>query len=184
MSELTQAELKEVLRYEPDTGHFYWVKRVTSRCSFIKPAGTIFNDKTGKTCKDGTELEPHYVCHIQLYKKLYKSHRLAFLYMNGVLPKLCIDHINGCCTDNRWTNLREVSNSINMQNRATPKRTNLSGFIGVRFRKSLGKYVAAIGVDGKSKHIGCYESAKQAADARFNAAYLLHEGFVNERFND
>lgn len=183
MSELTQAELIAVLRYEPDTGHFYWIKRVNNRCKMDVPAGTVFNDMLNKKGKDGKLYKPHFNIGIRINKKRYYAHRLAFLYMTGTFPINIVDHINGDSTDNRFENMRDVSNTINSQNVCEPRGNNKSGYLGVCFNKTTGMYWANINVNGKYKRIGSYETAERAADAYFNAKYLLHEGMINERFD-
>lgn len=43
------------------------------------------------------------------------ANRAAFLYMKGKHPENVIDHINEDCTDNRWCNLRDITQSQNIQ---------------------------------------------------------------------
>jgi hypothetical protein len=173
MSELTQAQLKEVLRYEPDTGHFYWIKRISSRCKMDKPAG----------CIGGNYSDNYLIKQIKIFKKLYKQHRLAFLYMTGSFPRHEVDHVNGNSLDNCWINLRDIPHSINMQNFGKPNRNNKLGQLGVSLYRDSGKYSANISDKGKAIAIGVYDTIDQASDAYFNAKFLLHEGMINERFN-
>lgn len=48
---------------------------------------------------------------------IMSAHRIAFAIMKGHWPKGEIDHINGNRSDNRWINLRDVSQSENGINR-------------------------------------------------------------------
>jgi HNH endonuclease len=57
---------------------------------------------------------------------MYRAGRLAWLYMTGEWPKNQIDHINRDKADNRFCNLRDVTQTENMRNKAprpakTPK---------------------------------------------------------------
>jgi len=85
---LNRERLGELLRYEPDTGQFYWLA-AAGRVSTGHEAG----------CLDDTVL-------IRIDKRLYRGHYLAVLYMTGEWPSSRPVHINGDKSDNRWENLR------------------------------------------------------------------------------
>ena len=76
---LTQAELKARLNYDPETGIFTWIKR-------IRRKGSHPNSIAGNLC-DG------YI-RIKVNGKLYRAHRLAFLYMTGSTPLDCTDPVS------------------------------------------------------------------------------------------
>lgn len=75
-----------------------------------------------------------------------------------------IDHINRNRLDNRLCNLRACTVLQNNMNRGTSKN-NKSGYKGVAFDKSKGKYKASIGLNNKKIHIGYYDTAEQAFNA-------------------
>ena len=56
-----------------------------------------------------------------------------------------------------------------MRNKAKYKN-NKSGYCGVCLHKQTGKWMAYIGLDGNQRNIGLFETAKEAAIARSNAA--------------
>lgn len=101
-----------------------------------------------------------------------RGHRLAFLYMEGELPKSGVDHINGVKSDNRWANLRHADQSINMKN-ARIKSNNSSGITGVYWCKRKGKWQVQISIDGKHTSLGgfkCFFDAcciRKAAEIRY-----------------
>lgn len=100
------------------------------------------------------------------------AHRLAWFYVHGKWPENTIDHINGYKRDNRIANLRDVMHAENMQNLRRRHKDNKSGFQGV-IRKR-GRYRAAIGTYGKTKHIGTFDTAQEAHDAYLEAKARLH----------
>ena len=79
MSEITQAELRRRLDYDPETGVFTWRITVNSRAIAGETAGT----------KNGLGYHQ-----LTLDRKIYLAHRLAWLYMTGEWPKDQIDHRN------------------------------------------------------------------------------------------
>jgi len=102
----------------------------------------------------------------------YKEHRLIWLIVFGRWPTGQIDHINGNRADNHLDNLRDVTGSINQRN--TGRRAdNTSGYKGVVFNKSHGRYLARIGLHGKRRHLGYFATAAEAGSAYEAAALKL-----------
>lgn len=109
--------------------------------------------------------------------KLYLSHRLAFLYMTGEWPGKVVDHLNGDPSDNRFCNLRSTDQKTNLQNKRRAQKTNKSsGLLGVTFHKQTGKFIAAIGSNGKRLHLGYFSDPQEAHQAYLEKKRELHEG--------
>ncbi len=102
----------------------------------------------------------------------FKAHRLAWLLIYGAWPEAEIDHINGCPSDNRIVNLRDVSVAENGWNRVKPMKNNKTGVLGVC--EMGGRFVAQIGVRGKRVRIGTYDTVEAAAAAYTAAKTQLH----------
>ena len=144
---MDQQRLKELLSYDAETGIFTWIRR--------------HNNVAGATDAYG------YIV-IRLDKVLYKAHRLAWLYAYGVLPLQNLDHINQIKNDNRIANLREVTQSQNMQ--------NVMGIKGISWDKSRKKWCARIKVMYKNIYLGRFTTKEEAIAARKSAEaiYFTH----------
>jgi hypothetical protein len=129
---LTQERLKEVLRYDPNTGIF-----VNLQSRGNKKAGSI----AGTRDKDG------YIV-IRIDRLPYRAHRLAFLYMEGYMP-VEVDHDNRVRDDNRWDNLFDASRQENMRNRPS---WGISGYLGVSWNKLKQKWQVRV-QDSKGNQI-------------------------------
>lgn len=75
-----------------------------------------------------------------------------------------IDHVNGDGLDNRRVNLRVVTARENRQNQPI-RRDNTSGFRGVYFSKSLGKWIAHLRDDRRNHRVGAFDTKAEAAQA-------------------
>lgn len=139
---LTEKKLKEIVFYNISTGEFFWIEKSGGRSKHSK-AGTL-----GK--KYG------YVT-IQINKKLYRAHRLAWLYVYGSFPKRQIDHINGIRHDNRIENLRDVSPRENSMNRKEHRNGRLVGAV-----KMDKKWQARLKIGDKIKILGRFATELEA----------------------
>ena len=155
---LTIEQLKNALNYDANTGVFIWKTRPSKAVKVGDVAGCV-------------EKRIGYVT-IGIAKRIYKAHRLAWLYAYGEWPKGLIDHINGNKADNRIANLRDVFADGNSQNIRKPNRRNKSGFMGVIFFQK--KWRASITVSGKTKWLGDYATPEEAHQVYLVAKRKYH----------
>ena len=135
----------EQLKYDPDTGVITWL---------VSRRGVSAGSVAGTQDTNGYRK-------IMLSRRYYGSHRIAWLLSNGEWPNGIIDHIDGNPSNNKISNLRLSNTSLNAANKKRPS-TNTSGFKGVSFVKSTGKWYSAIKVNGISKNLGCYDTPEIA----------------------
>ena len=155
---LTAEQLQTMLNYDVVTGEFIWK---------IQPSRAVkIGDIAG--C---TEKRIGYIT-IGITKRIYKAHRLAWLYVHGEWPRGLIDHINGNKADNRIANLRDVFADGNSQNVRKPNRRNKSGFMGVIWYQN--KWRASMSVNGKSKWLGDYSTPEEAHQVYLAAKRKYH----------
>lgn len=146
---ITQAELKELLHYDPETGIFRWRVSTAHRVKPWDVAGT-------KDDKDYIEIK---------HKNIRsKAHRLAWLYMTGEWPRHEIDHEDRVRSNNSWKNLRPATHKQNMENQPL-KKTNTSGFRGVSWDKRKQKWEAYTMHNQKKIHVGYFDTAEEANQA-------------------
>ena len=149
MASLTQARLKELLNYCPDTGQFIW--RVTRRVK----AGSIA----------GARHPTQGYIAIKIDGVLYRAHRLAWLYSFGYWPPDDVDHINRIRDDNRLHNLRLATRAQNCQNRRI-RTDNKSGYPGVNWHSRDLKWRAYINIRNKNVSLGYFDVLDDAIAAR------------------
>lgn len=152
----TQDRLKQYIEYNPTTGEFFRLKPE----HLVGKINTVDGDYI-RFVVDGVRTQ---------------AHRWAFLYMTGSFPEEMVDHINHNKLDNRWENLRPVTNQENQRNMKKPK-DNTSGVVGVYWHKPAKRWLASIRVDSRLVHLGSFASFSDAVDARKNAEVLygFHE---------
>lgn len=150
---LTLERLKSLLSYDVGTGVFRWlVKR-----SRLAVPGSI----AGSVGKNGYR-------YITIDGKPYLAHRLAIFFSTGVWPPDDTDHKSGGRDQNQLENLRPCTRGQNMQN------VSVTSVVGAHFRKSSGRWRSQIKVDGKSVHLGFFNTAEEAQSAYRSAKARLH----------
>lgn len=165
----TEAEVRQWLRYEPDTGKFFWVRSPNKRKPVGSDAGSFYNLAVSITIGGRRAL----------------AHRLAWLLTYGKWPSAVIDHINGNPADNRIVNLRDVSQSVNMQNVRRAKRNTRSGVLGVQVsdspRRRNKPYYVQLVADGKRRYFGSFATVEEAHAAYVSAKRKSTKGTRYER---
>ncbi len=154
--ELTAEYLRSILHYDQETGIFTRKVRTAHRVKAGDVAG----------CPDGRGYLQIRVC-----SRKYRAHRLAWLHVYGEWPEDQLDHINRNRSDNRISNLREVTNKQNGQN-ASKRSDNKSGHPGVYWDKQKSKWRALITHNQKDIHLGYFENLEDAVAARKAAEKL------------
>ena len=165
---ISQDELKSLLHYDPDTGHFTWKARGVPQCDKRwegKRAGCI-KEQVGR----------YQYRSIKLMYHTYRESSLAYLYMVGEYPEM-VDHLNRDATDNRWENLVKSDSSANMKNKSKHSN-NTSGYTGVSWYPKTSKWRSHITVDRKFHSLGLYDTIEEAIQAREEARIKF--GFTNE----
>ena len=148
---LTQKLLQNKLVYNPITGKFLW--RTGKHKN--KEAGTV----------KGSLPDNGYI-EIQINKKSYKAHRLAWLYVYGTFPPKHLGHINQNRVDNRIANLRLADDALNSKNQSIYKNSP-TGYHGVTAHGK--RWRARINVRGKKIHLGVFDTIEEAAICRRKA---------------
>jgi hypothetical protein len=154
---ITADYLRRVLHYDPATGLFTWRERLSNRIAVGQVAGSR-----------------HRYGHIQIRVdgQIYKAQRLAWLYMTGEWPDHCVRHDNHDEADNRWSNLRHVTRSGLLVNGIRDRAMNLPR--GVCKPHDKRRFKAEIKIDGRSKHLGYFDTAGDAHQAYLTAARALY----------
>ncbi len=159
---LTSNKLKEVASYDPETGLFFRLVKVSN-----VSAGNVLP----KPSRNG-------YFRMRIDGRLYYMHRLAWLYVNGAWPKNLIDHVDGIKTNNKIDNLREAAFFENFQN-ITIKSKAASGLRGAYLDKASGRWQSKILFRGKRISNGYFDTA-ELAHAAYVEAKRRHHTFNPE----
>lgn len=147
--------INKIFRYDPCSGKLFWK---------IRPAThTLAGAEAGRLNKNNGYIMVGYK------GKQLRAHRVIMKIITGGYDEsLQIDHIDHDRTNNRPENLRLVTLQTNNKNLAL-RKTNNTGTTGVYFCNTRKRYVAGIGVGGKTVHLGRFDTFEEAAAARADA---------------
>lgn len=126
----------------------------------------------------GTAISQNGYHRVGIDQQDFYVHQVIWLVATGNWPKFELDHKNGCRTDNRIANLREVTRIHNSQNRKVARAGSKSGLIGATWNRRRRKWKSEISVDGRRVHLGSFASADEAHAAYLKAKANLHEGYA------
>jgi hypothetical protein len=154
---LTAQRLRELLRYDPDTGAWTWRKLPIK--NQLKPG-----DKAGALNSLG-------YLKVKIDGRIYVASRLAWLYMLGRWPEAEIDHKDGNPGNDCFSNLREATRSQNMMNTHRWLK-------GASWDKRSRKWLGQIMIGGRNIHLGYFDSPEAAHEAYANKARELFGEFT------
>jgi len=139
---VTLQRLQDLFDYDPLSGLLTW-KVKKQRVKAGQEAGALTRSGHVRVKIDG---------------KSYMAHRIIWLLWYGTEPAALLDHRDGDPTNNRIANLRLATKAQNGQNRPDA--------LGVCFYPATGKWRAYITHQGKTRHLGVFESLESALGAR------------------
>lgn len=164
---LTAEEVRTMLRYNRRTGELTWRRRA----DVPKAWNTRFAGKrAGRLMANG-------YWYLAIHRRLYQRSRIAWLHVHGAWPKEEIDHKNRHPSDDRLANLRECSRGENNKNCKTHSHSR-SGIKGVLWRADKQKWSARIRSEGKTHHLGHFDTAEKATRAHRAAQKIYHGEFA------
>jgi hypothetical protein len=157
---LTADRLREVLSYDADTGVFAWKIAPNRRIRVGSVAGTLHPH--GRSIGiDGAD---------------YRANRLAVLFMTGEWPAGVVDHRDTDPSNDRWTNLRDVTQGVNSQNHRRAQINSKTGVLGVSPCAETGRFKAQLMTPNGPVWLGRHETTEQAQAAYIAARRQLIEG--------
>ena len=163
-NDVTQKQLQEMLDYDKDTGIFKWkdnVKGVGGKIAgYTNSKGYVF---------------------IRIKNKLYRAHRLAWIYEYGEISDKEIDHIDNNPNNNKINNLRLCTSSENKQN-MKKRKDNTSGVKGLHWYKAYNKWQVNLTKNKKTKCYGYFDDLFEACCVLFSNRNSLHGEFANHGY--
>lgn len=100
---------------------------------------------------------------VSVGSKQQPAHRVAYKLAKGAIPAgMNIDHICHTTLCVNPAHLRLATTKENAENRAGADRDSLSGVRGVTPSATPGKWIVRIGHNGKTLHIGTFNSLDEA----------------------
>jgi hypothetical protein len=157
------SELWELFDYKPLTGELVWNNHPRYKTWKGRTVGVV--DK-----KYGYQI-------VNCFANRYKAHRVVWTWVTGSVLSTDqkLDHIDRNKLNNRFDNLRTVSDSQNAANR---KRTTRSGCHRITSRKLAKPWMSQIRVEGQYVFLGYF-----ATKAEGNAAYEKANAAIHGEFS-
>jgi len=156
----SQAELCELLEYDPVTGSLKWKPRSDKYSDYLRfnkrHAGREAFTCVSRGYRTGS-----------IYGTNYKAARVIWKMIHGHDPEI-IDHTDGNKLNNRLSNLINTTQAQNTKNRANYKN-NTSGYSGVSWITRLQKWQVTTGGAKNRKYHGTYADLDEAIKVKQQA---------------
>jgi HNH endonuclease len=126
VKKLSVRTLREFFNYDLDEGILYWKPRARKWFKSDrdwKAWNTLYSNKAANHRQSSGYIS------VRILGKAYRVHRVVMAMSNARWPKL-VDHMDGNKSNNRLSNLREATHSINLRN-SKFYINNSSGYKGV-----------------------------------------------------
>ena len=159
-NKLSYDRVQKLLFYDKLTGHFYWISKRGKHKKGTRADFLINSNKRHDSYRT-----------IYIDGISYRAHRIAWLYVKGYFPEHGIDHRNRIKSDNRWINLRHVTQACNAKNTGL-KSNNTSGVKGVS--RYGNRWHVSISYNGIHINLKTYPDLLTAIIVRWNAEKILH----------
>jgi HNH endonuclease len=156
----SQARLKELFDYDPETGEMRW-----------KPGIPRWGGQIA-----GSLHKVHKRCVISIGKQRFYAARLIWKWMTGDDPPAEIDHWDADGTNDRWENLRPATRGQNLANTG-PRKRNKSGLKGASFHPASGLWRSRLYHNGQHHFLGYFKTAEEAHEAYCKAVREMHGAF-------
>jgi HNH endonuclease len=167
--------LRQLLRYEPDTGKLFWLPRTPDQFEpgYRHPEWNCRHWNSKYAGKEAfTASRPGGVN--------FRAHRVIWAIVYGVDPCDIIDHINGDPSDNRIENLRTATPRQNSQNRT--KIRGSSKYLGVCYLASEGRWLMQMKTEAGRKVSRRFDVEIEAARYYDKIAAEHHGAFASLNF--
>lgn len=159
-----QQYVKECFDYNPLNGVLTWKERPITHFNTERSWKTFNSQKKGKEISTKGN---HGYLQVAINKKIYLAHRICVLWMTGEMPEF-VDHEDHDRTNNKWSNLKTVSQQQNNKN-LKMRKTNTSGVTGVRWCNRDNLWTSRIQVNYKNINLGSFSNIFDAVCARKSA---------------
>lgn len=124
-------------------------------CACVDPTGIVYAIRSARS-ENGS-------------RQTIRLHRVVLGFGRG---DPLVDHRDGNGLNCRRANLRPSTSTVNSRNRRE-KGNSSSPYSGVYLYKKNGRWLAVIGMHGKIKHLGYFDTQQEALSARLNAEKSL-----------